>query len=141
MDPSTGEAKRHPLLGDLAFVRQREHLEAAGIGEDRPLPANEPMQPAEFTNDIQARSQEQVKGVAQDDLGTYLDEVARGHGLHRAVGAHGHKRGGFHRSAVEGKAAAARCAVGGEKIEMHGSHLPIIACWWLLRSGLYGPTA
>ena len=31
----------HALFGDLAQLRQRHHLEAAGIGEDRPLPAHE----------------------------------------------------------------------------------------------------
>jgi hypothetical protein len=41
-------------------VGQRKHLEAARIGEDRAIPADEPVQAAETPNDIQARPQEQV---------------------------------------------------------------------------------
>ena len=66
----------HALLGDLAAVRQREHLEAAGVGEDRPVPAREAVQAAVRLDHFQARAQVQVEGVAEDDLGAELADCS-----------------------------------------------------------------
>jgi hypothetical protein len=49
-------------------VRQRENLEAARVGEDRFVPADELVQAAELLDDLQPRPQKQVEGVAEDDL-------------------------------------------------------------------------
>ncbi|KAG1434092.1 hypothetical protein G6F57_021751 [Rhizopus arrhizus] len=57
------------LLGDLAAVGQREHLETTRIGQDRAIPAAETVQAAVVGDDVQARAQVQVEGVAEDDLG------------------------------------------------------------------------
>jgi hypothetical protein len=67
----------HARLGDLAPVGQREHLEAAGIGEDRAVPAGEAVQATVRLDDLQAGPQEQVEGVAEDDLRA---EVAQSRG-------------------------------------------------------------
>ena len=55
------------LVGDRA-VGQREDLEAAGVRDDRPLPAHEPVQPAERRDSLRPRREHQVKGVPQDQL-------------------------------------------------------------------------
>ena len=81
-----------PLFGELATVRQREDLEAAAIGENGTLPPVELVQPAGLVQDIEARAQVQVIGVAQDYLG--LDVVAQlalMHSLDRRHRAHGHE--------------------------------------------------
>jgi hypothetical protein len=49
-------------------VREREHLEAAGIGEDRAVPLRETVQAAMRRNYLEARSQVQMEGIAEDDL-------------------------------------------------------------------------
>ena len=47
IEPSICERNVTPLLVELAQLRQRHHLEAAGIGEDRPRPVHELVQAAE----------------------------------------------------------------------------------------------
>ena len=120
--------KRHALLGDLALVRQREHLETTRVGEDGFVPANELVQATELLDDLQPRSQKQMKRVAQDDLGTDFANVPRRHRLDRTIGAHRHERRRLHRAAGKREPAAARGAIGGEEVELEGSHPHIIAC-------------
>jgi hypothetical protein len=49
-------------------VPHREDLEAAGVGDDRALPAHEAVQPAEPLDQLAPRAQEQVEGVAEHHL-------------------------------------------------------------------------
>jgi hypothetical protein len=78
---------------NLVDAGEREHLEAARVGEDRPLPAGEPVQAAGGADDLEARAQVQVVGVAEDDPGVEGRrlELAGGHGLDRALGADRHE--------------------------------------------------
>ena len=62
-------------------MSERENLEAAGIGEDRFVPANETVQTTELTDHVETGSQKQVERVAKDDLGTDFAQVARCHRL------------------------------------------------------------
>ena len=64
------------LVGDAA-VGEREDLEAAGVGDQRPLPAHEPVQPAGVGDPLRARRDEQVVGVAEDQLVAELGDLAR----------------------------------------------------------------
>ena len=86
-----GRAELHALLGDLAQRFEAEHLEAAGVGEDRTAPVHEAVQPAVRAHDLVARPQHQVKGVAEHDVGAEALELFGRHRLDRAVGAHGHE--------------------------------------------------
>ena len=56
------------VLGDLADVGEREHLEAAGVGQNGAVPAHEPVQAAVRAQHLASRPQRQMVGVAQDDL-------------------------------------------------------------------------
>ena len=49
-------------------VAQREDLEAAGVGQDRPVPAHEAVQAAELGDQLVAGPEVQVVGVAEQDL-------------------------------------------------------------------------
>ena len=120
--PVHRRGERHALLGDLAAVRQREHLEAAGVGEDRLVPAREAMQAAVFADDLQPGPQVQVEGVAQDDLRTQVLDVFGQDALHRAVGAHRHEGRRLDGAARERQPATAGRAVGGQQIEGHAAH-------------------
>ena len=94
--------KGDPLLGDLAQLGQAEHLEAAAVGQDRPVPAGELVQPAHLGHQLVSRAEMQVVGVAEHDLGADLLEVLGGQpALDGAGGRHVLERGGLHR-AVDG---------------------------------------
>ena len=89
--PSIGERNRTPSSVILRRLSQAEHLEAAGVGEDRPLPVHEAVQPAMRAHDFGARPQHQMEGVAQHDLRAEALELLGRHRLDGAVGAHGHE--------------------------------------------------
>ena len=64
------------LVGDAA-VGEREDLEAAGVGDQRPLPAHEPVQPAGGGDPLRPGRDEQVVGVAEHHLVAELGDLAR----------------------------------------------------------------
>ena len=107
------------LVGDPPELGETPHLEATGVGEDRPRPGHEPVQPAERLHQLLARPQEEVVGVGQDDLGPRLREVRRREALHGAAGADGHEGRGVD-AAVHGlEPASTRGAVRPEQGELH----------------------
>ena len=55
------------VLRELAQLRQAEHLEAAGVGEDRARPVHEAVQAAVRADHLGPGTQHQVKGVAEHD--------------------------------------------------------------------------
>ena len=61
-------AERHALLGNLAAVRQAEHLITAAVRQNGAVPAHEFVQPAAGFEHIRARTQVQMVGIAQNDL-------------------------------------------------------------------------
>ena len=87
-------AELRPLLANPPHRRQAEHLVAAAVGEDRPVPADEAVQAAGARDEVGAGPQEQVIGVAEDDLRAELVELPVRHRLHRAARAdrHEHRR-------------------------------------------------
>ncbi len=108
----------HAFFGDLAQIAQRKHLEAAGVGQHRLVPADEAVQALVRVDHLQRGAQPQVEGVAEDDLRADVLELHRRHRLDRAVGAHRHEDGRFHHAVVEGHAAAPGEAIGGEEVEI-----------------------
>ena len=48
-------AKRHALFRHLAQIAEAEYLEAAGVGEDGPVPRHELLHAAELANHLDAR--------------------------------------------------------------------------------------
>ena len=83
--------ERHAVRIELAQLRQRHDLEAAGIGQDRAGPVHEPMQSAESRDALRAGTQHQVIGVAEHDAGARGAHRVGGHRLHRAGGADRHE--------------------------------------------------
>ncbi len=86
-------AERHPVVVDRVEVVERDDLESAGVGEDRPVPAHEPVQAAKPLDPLVARPQVEVVRVGQDDLRPDLLEVVGVERLHRRVRPHRHERG------------------------------------------------
>ncbi len=83
-------AEAHAAVADLG-AGQREHLEAAAVGQDRAVPAHEAVQAAELLDEALARPQRQVVGVGEHHLGAGGAHLVGRQGLDGAVGAHRHE--------------------------------------------------
>ena len=92
------------LVGDRA-VGEREDLEAPGVGDDRPLPAHEPVQPAERRDSLRPRREHQVEGVAQHHLVAELGHLRRGQRANAAARRERDERRRLDRSVRRGGAA------------------------------------
>src|SRR5712691_8605233 len=84
-------AEEGPLVRDLALLGQRVDLEAARVGEDRSGPAHEAVEPAQLRDQLRPRAQQQVVGVAEDDLRADVRQVVGSDRLHRARRPHRHE--------------------------------------------------
>ena len=113
-------AEGHRVFADLAQLRQRHHLEAAGVGQHGPVPAGEGLQAAEGGNAFGARPQHQVIGVAEHDIGAGIAHLAPVQALHGACGADRHEGRRPHHAMRRGQLARARRAVGRDEIEVVG---------------------
>jgi hypothetical protein len=94
-EPSRYERKILHLVGDAA-VHQREDLEAARVGEHRAGPVLEAVQPAEARDQLVARLEVQVVGVAQDDLRAVRQQLVGAERLHGGARAHRHEHRRLH---------------------------------------------
>ena len=113
-----------PLV-DAPELRQRHHLVAAGIGEDRLLPMHELVQAAELGDALGAGPQHQVIGVGEDDVGAGSCDVLGEHGLDRGAGADRHEGRRANDTARRGDGAGARLAVSGfEREGGRSGHAP-----------------
>ena len=109
------------LLAHLRIGAERPDLKAAAVGEDGARPGLEAMQAAEPAQDVEARAQPEVKGVAEDDLGAHRLERGRQHALDGAVGAHRHEGRRLDAAVIECEAAAPGLSGSGENSE--GKHV------------------
>ena len=75
-------------------------------------PADEAVQTAAPRDEFVARAEEQVIGVAEDDVGARLGDVAVQRRLDRALRAHRHEGGRLHHAVRRLELAAARAVVG-----------------------------
>src|ERR1700677_4899166 len=80
---------------DPAEFSERENLEPAAVGQDGPSPAHESMKSAKMFNDLQARSQEEVIGVTENNLCSDRTELVRGHRLDGTLGSDRHEDWSF----------------------------------------------
>ena len=85
--------KVHAVVVHIADLGQRENLVAAGIGENRALPAHEVVEATELRHEIVPRPQVQVIGIGQHHLCAQRVDLLHDQALHGALGAHRHERG------------------------------------------------
>ena len=76
---------------DPAEFSERENLEPAAIGQDRAVPAHKSMEPAKMLNHFQPRPQEEMIGIAKDNLSADRTEFIRCHRLDRTLRADRHE--------------------------------------------------
>ena len=81
----------HAAVVDHAQVAERDDLEAAGVREDRAVPAHEAVEAAEIPDALVARAQVEVVGVGEDDRGAGGGDLVRVERLDGGIGAHGHE--------------------------------------------------
>ena len=94
-------AERHALLGDFAQIAQAEHLKTARIGQNRLVPIHKLMQTAVHLHHIHARTQPQVKSIAQNNLCIDFAQHIGCHALDRAISANRHKNRRLHHAVIE----------------------------------------
>ena len=100
--------ERHAVVRHLAERRQTEYLVAPAIGQDRPRPSHEPVQTAQFRDQLMARPEIEMVGVAEDHLEAQPGEVVGGEPFDRGLGPHRHERRGLDH-AVRGRELADAC--------------------------------
>ena len=114
--------ERDAVLVELTEFRQRHHLEAAAVGQDRSIPTCKFVQAAERRHAFGARAQHQVIGVAENDVGARRLHLGHGHCLHRAGGADRHEGGRADDAARQRDRAGAGRAVGRVDAEGEPAH-------------------
>ena len=96
--------KGDSLLLDLAQAGQGEHLEPAGVGEDRAVPPHELVQAAHLAHHLVAGAQVEVVGVGQLHLAADLLQIQGGYRpLDGPLGAHVHEHRRLHRAVGAGE--------------------------------------
>ena len=118
-DPSWWLRNVTPSSSIALQVAERDDLEAARVGEDRPVPAHEAVEAAEPRDPLVARTQVEVVGVGQDDRRAGVLEVVGVEGLDGGVRADRHEGRRLHDPVGQLQAPEARAgrAVGGRRDE------------------------
>ena len=101
-------AELDAVLDDRAQRLQGEHLKAAGVGEDRTVPAHERVQAAQLAHDVVAGAQVQMVGVGEDHLRAERAEIVGVERLDGGERADGHERRRLHAAVRRGEDAGAR---------------------------------
>ena len=89
-------AELDALVGQLHVVAVAEHLEAARVGKDGPIPAHERMESAHLGHQLGPRPHGQVVGVGQQNLGAKVMERVGKQALYGCLRAHRHEDGRGH---------------------------------------------
>jgi hypothetical protein len=79
------------VLADPAELGERHHLKAARVGQDRPFPMHECVQPTKLGDAFGAGAQHQMIGVAENDVGAGGGNVLGEHRFYRGAGADRHE--------------------------------------------------
>jgi hypothetical protein len=108
-------AEDDALVGNLAKLRQRHDLEAAGVGQDRPVPVHEFVQAAERRDPLGTGPQHQVVGVAQKNFRAGPAHRLRREPLHRGLRADRHEGRRLHPAVRRCERTTARGAVGADQ--------------------------
>jgi len=123
--------ERDPVFRDVPETGQTQHLVAAAVRQDGPVPSHEPVQAAERLDDLVSGPQVEVIGVAQDQRAAFLVQVSRVQGLDRGLRPAGHEDGGLHHAMRGGQSppAGAGPPIGCEEFEAHGPAGTVRGTW------------
>ena len=129
------EARRRPVVdraeGDAFVVdggdrvAEREDLVAARVGQDRAVPAHEAMEPAELGDQLVAGPEEEVVGVAENDVRADRPHLVGVERLDRRLRPDRHEGRGRNVAVRRAEDAGARGPVGGDDLKAHGARIGI----------------
>jgi len=105
------------VLAQRATSGQREDLIATRIGQHRARPVHEPMNTAEFLEDLKAGPQQKMVGVGQQNLSTALEEIFPALRADGGMRPHGHEGGCQHLVVLCGEARGAGARIFGRGFE------------------------
>ena len=88
-------AEFHTFIAHFAQLAEAENLEAAGIGEQGPLPGHEAVQTAQLAHLFGARPQIKMIGIGQQDLRVQLLQRFLWHAFDSGQRSHRHKHRSF----------------------------------------------
>jgi hypothetical protein len=94
-------------------LSQAENLKATAVRQERTVPADKSVQTAASRNELVAWTKKQMVGIAEDDFGAALDQVAMQRRLDRSLRADRHKRRCVHEPMRRLELAEAGRPVGG----------------------------
>jgi len=112
-------AEPDALVGERAMRGERVDLEAAAVGEDRPVPSDEAVEPAQLTDHRVAGAEPEVEGVAEEDRRAGGAERVHRHRAHGAVGPDRHEGRGLDLPVRRLELARAGAPVAGDEAEGH----------------------
>ena len=114
LPPVNMGGKIDALLLDLAQGRKREHLESAGVRQDRAIPVHKLMEPSHLTHQLITGPQVEVVSVGKFDLTAHFPQIVGGDtALDGGLGADIHENRRLHDAAVRaGKLAPAGASLG-----------------------------
>jgi len=109
--------------GDTVFfyfsqLAETENLEAAGVSEDGARPRHEAVESAKLANLVNAGSQIEMIGIAQQDLYAQFFQQILGDALDAGKRANRHEYGGFNFSVRGDEATGTGGAGGGVNLEL-----------------------
>ena len=93
-----GRLKLDPFFADFAQFAERDHLKAAGICEDVPVPAHELMQSSDVSQELPAWLGAQMIGIRQHDPAIQVLHLLASDALHDSLRPHWHVNRGQHLS-------------------------------------------
>ena len=117
--PVQVRSKLGAVVGDAPAPGQAEHLIAAAVGQDRPVPPDEAMESARPRDERVAGSEIEMVGVAEDDLGAEplaeVVQIAMRDALDGSLRSDRHEGRRLHDAVRRPHLPAARSAVAGEE--------------------------
>ena len=113
------------VFSNLAQMLKAEALESAAVGENRPVPGHEAVQPAQAFDYLDSGSQVEMVGIGEDYLRADGLEVGRVERLHGPQGSHRHERGRRHVAVRRMKRSAAGATI--SRIQGENWHLQSLA--------------
>src|SRR5271156_3773738 len=118
-------AERDALLADLAQIVQAENLKTTRVGENRPLPRHEPVQPAHPSNRFDPRPQKKMIGIRKQNLDAKLFQHILRNALNRTERSHRHEHRRLNFSMRSDEPASASSTAGGFNLQTnrHGAIL------------------
>jgi hypothetical protein len=85
--------KPYAALVDVDAIRKTEHLKAAAVGQDRPVPAHKVVQTTQRRHGLLAGTKHEMVGIGEDHLRPGFAESARIDAFHRTLRPHRHEGG------------------------------------------------